>query len=109
MIAETHSITEEKKMFGGVCFMVNDKMCMGLAKDKLMVRFDPERYEEVMERDDAEPMDFTGKAMKGYAFVDPGNLKTRRQLGFWVGLALAYNAAAPLSKKKSKAAVKKKK
>jgi TfoX/Sxy family transcriptional regulator of competence genes len=109
LIAETHDITEEKKMFGGVCFMVNDKMCVGLAKEKLMVRFHPDRYDEIMERDNAEPMDFTGKVMKGYVFVDPENLKTRRQLAFWIGLALAYNEQAPASKKKSKGPVKKNK
>ena len=107
MIAQTHHITEEKKMFGGICFMVNDKMCVGLAKDKLMVRFHPDRYDEIMERNDAEPMDFTGKVMKGYVFVDPDNLRTRRQLAFWIGLALSYNEEAPVSKKKNKGPAKK--
>lgn len=109
MITETHTITEEKKMFGGICFMVDDKMCVGLTKDHLMVRFDPAMNDEILERSDAVPMDFTGKVMKGFAFVDPDNLRTRRQLDFWIQLALAYNEKAPASKKKSKGNLVKKK
>ena len=78
MITLTHRITEEKKMFGGLCFMVNDKMCVGVEKERLMVRLDPERTEEVMEKEGCKPMDFTGKIMKGYVFVDAGVLNTKR-------------------------------
>lgn len=110
LIAETHRITDEKKMFGGICFMVDDKMCVGVTKDHLMVRFDPALNDAILERHDAMPMDFTGKIMKGFAFVDPENLRTRRQLDFWIQLALDWNRKAPASKKKSKGpAVKKKK
>ena len=49
IIAETHDNVEEKSMFGGRCFMVNDKMCVGVEKERLMVRLDPAKYEEVME------------------------------------------------------------
>ncbi len=101
IIAVTHNITEEKKMFGGLCFMVNDKMCVGVESERLMVRLDPERYDEVMEKDGCQPMDFTGKVMKGYVFVDVDVLKTKKQLDYWVQLALAFNAKAKSSKKKN--------
>ncbi|MFN8307253.1 MAG: TfoX/Sxy family protein [Ferruginibacter sp.] len=102
IISATHTITEEKKMFGGLCFMVNEKMCVGVEKERLMVRLDPERYDEVMEREGCMPMDFTGKVMKGYVFVDAAALKSKRQLGFWLQLALEFNEKAKSSKKSKK-------
>lgn len=102
IISATHTITEEKKMFGGLCFMVNGKMCVGVEKERLMVRLDPERYDEVMEREGCMPMDFTGKVMKGYVFVDAAVLKSKRQLDFWLQLALEFNEKAKPSKKSKK-------
>lgn len=102
LIAETHKITEEKKMFGGLCFMVNDKMCVGVESERLMVRLNPALQEEVLEKEGCRPMDFTGKIMKGYVFVDIAALNTKKKLGYWIGLALDYNKAAKASKKKAK-------
>lgn len=102
IIAQTHKITEEKKMFGGLCFMVNDKMCVGVEQERLMVRLDPSKYDEVIEKEGCKPMDFTGKIMKGYVFVDVDALKTKKQLEYWVTLALDYNKIAKSSKKKKK-------
>ena len=98
----THKITEEKKMFGGLCFMVNDKMCVGVEKDRMMVRIDPDKYDEVMEKEGCLPMDFTGKIMKGFVFVDEAALNTNKKLEYWVKLALEYNKIAKTSKKKKK-------
>ncbi len=109
LIAATHKNVEEKAMFGGLCFMVNDKMCVGVEKDRLMVRLDPEKYDEVMEKEGCKPMDFTGKVMKGYVFVDADVLTTKKKLDYWVQLALEYNKIAKASKKKTTAAIKKKK
>jgi TfoX/Sxy family transcriptional regulator of competence genes len=100
IIARTHKNIEEKKMFGGLCFMVNDKMCVGVEKERLMVRLDPEHYEEVIDRPGAKPMDFTGKVMKGYVFVDTDVLKSKKELEYWVSLALEFNKKAKSSKKK---------
>ena len=100
IIAATHNITAEKKMFGGLCFMVNDKMCVGVESERLMVRLDPGVYEEVMEKDGCQPMDFTGKIMKGYVFVDAVAVNTKKHLDYWLQLALAFNAIAKSSKKK---------
>ena len=100
IIALTHKKVEEKAMFGGLCFMVNGKMCVGVEKERLMVRLDPARYDEAMEKDGCKPMDFTGKIMKGYVFVDIDVLKTKKQLDYWLQLALEYNKIAKASKKK---------
>lgn len=98
----THKISEEKKMFGGLCFMVNDKMCVGVEKERLMVRLDPDLTETVMEKEGCRPMNFTGKIMKGYVFVDIDALNTQKKLAYWVTLALDYNKIARASKKKIK-------
>ncbi|MEO6668967.1 MAG: TfoX/Sxy family protein [Ferruginibacter sp.] len=93
---------EEKKMFGGLCFMVNGKMCVGVESERLMLRLDPEKYEDLMEKDGCKPMDFTGKVMKGYVFVDISVLNTKTKLAYWLNLALEYNKIAKASKKKLK-------
>ena len=102
IISRTHKNVEEKKMFGGLCFMVNDKMCVGVEQERLMVRLDPGRYDEVIKEDGCKPMDFTGKIMKGYVFVDVDVLQNKKQLEYWVGLALEFNKKAKASKKKRK-------
>ncbi len=110
LISLAEKNVQEKAMFGGLCFMVNDKMCVGVEKDRLMVRLDPARYDEVMEKEGCKPMDFTGKVMKGFVFVDADVLNTKKKLEYWVRLALEYNKVAKASKKKTsvKKAVKKK-
>lgn len=104
IIAATHNITEEKKMFGGICFMVNDKMCVGVQVDHIMVRIDPTLTDEVLTRNGCEPMMHRGRIMQGFVFVDPDTLKTKRELNYWIQLALEYNRNAPPSKRKKKAA-----
>ena len=100
LIALTHKNVIEKPMFGGLCFMVNDKMCVGVEKERLMVRLDPAKYDEAMEQEGCHPMDFTGRVMKGYVFVDIDALNTKKKLEYWIGLALEYNNIARASKKK---------
>ena len=99
IIAVTHKNVEEKKMFAGLCFMVNDKMCVGVHEDKIMIRLDPKVYDTVIEKDGCEPMNFTGKIMKGFVFVSQDVLKTKKQLEYWVNLALEFNKIAKSSKK----------
>ena len=100
IIALTHKNVEEKKMFGGLCFMVNDKMCVGVEKERLMVRLDPARYDEAMEKEGCKPMDFTGKIMKGYVFVDADVLNKKKELEYWIKLALDFNGKAKATKRK---------
>ena len=102
VISLTNKNIEEKKMFGGLCFMVNDKMCIGVEKERLMIRLDPAVYEEVMEKEGCSPMDFTGRVMKGYVFVSADAVTTKKKLDYWVKLALEYNKIAKPSKKKKK-------
>ena len=102
LMALTETAIEEKRMFGGLCFMVNDKMCIGVEKERLMVRINPEVYETVMELEGCTPMDFTGKVMKGFVFVDADALRTKKKLAYWVNLALEYNKIAKPSKKRKK-------
>ena len=101
IISRTHKKVLEKRMFGGLCFMVNDKMCVGVEKERLMVRLDPELYDEVIEKEGCKPMDFTGRIMKGFVFVDIEALNTKKKLEYWIDLALEYNKIAKPSKKKS--------
>lgn len=102
IMAETGRIIEEKNMFGGLCFMVDGKMCVGVEKDRLMLRIDPGIYESLLEKDGCTPMDFTGKPMKGYVYVDETFLRTKTQLAYWVKLALNYNLLVKATHKKSK-------
>lgn len=101
LISLTHKNVEEKAMFGGLCFMVNDKMCIGVEKERLMVRLNPDLYDEVMEKEGCKPMDFTGRIMKGYVFVDARAVSSKNKLEYWVKLALEYNKIAKASKKKA--------
>ena len=108
IISLTHKNVEEKKMFSGLCFMVNDKMCVGVHSNRIMVRFDPELNDKLIEKEGCKPMDFSGKPMRGFVFVDESVLQTKKQLSYWVELALAYNKFARSSKKPAKKAAKKK-
>jgi hypothetical protein len=69
-------------------------------QQRLMLRLDPARYEEVMQQEGCSPMDFTGRIMKGFVFVGNDALRTKKQLDYWIGLALEYNKVAKASKKK---------
>lgn len=89
----------EKKMMGGLTFMVDDKMCIGVLKDKLMCRVGAEAYEMALKRAGASKMDFTGKPMVGFLFVGKEGLKTAKQRTYWINLCLEYNKIAPLRKK----------
>jgi TfoX/Sxy family transcriptional regulator of competence genes len=93
---------EEKRMFGGSCFMVNDKMCVGVAKDEMMCRVGPDIYEELLEKTGCQEMVFTGKPMKGYVFVSEDALQTKADFEFWIKLCLEFNSKAKSTKKKSK-------
>jgi TfoX/Sxy family transcriptional regulator of competence genes len=92
---------EDKKMMGGICFLVHDKMCLGVVKDKLMARIDPASMDAALQRTGCREMDFTGRPMKGFVFVEPEGTDMDRDLESWVELALKYNPMAKSSKKRS--------
>ena len=91
---------EERKMMGGLCYMVDDKMCVGVVKDRLMARIDPDIYEEALLKPACHEMDFTGRPMKGFVFVDPLGLDMDEDLDYWVELCLDFNPRAQSRKKK---------
>ena len=101
LIAASYDNVEEKKMFGGLCFMVNDKMCVGVKADRIMVRIDPEKFDEATAKEGCEPMVHNGKVMKGFMFVSEDVLTTKKQLEYWIKLAMQYNVFAKSSKKKN--------
>jgi len=96
---------EEKEMMGGLVFMYNGKMCLGVVKDDLMCRIDPSKHEEVVERTGCRTMDFTKRPMIGYILVEHEGMKTKNDFDFWVELALEFNpkAIATAKTKKTKA------
>ncbi|HRC32416.1 MAG TPA: TfoX/Sxy family protein [Bacteroidia bacterium] len=98
-LAELPNI-EEKKMMGGLTFMVNDKMCVGIIKDELMCRIDPEFHETAVEKNGCRTMDFTKRPMIGYVLIDDTGMRTQREFDYWINLALDFNAKAKSSKKK---------
>ena len=93
---------EEKFMFGGVCFMVDGKMCIGVVKDEMMCRIDPEMEDIALEKNGCRQMDFTHRPMKGYVYVSDEGMKKKKDLEYWVGLCLEFNSKAKASKKKKK-------
>lgn len=94
------------RMMGGLCFMVNEKMCCGLLYDKakatdyLMARVGEDEAQKVIASKEATEMNFTGRVMKGYVYVAADELDTDDQLEYWLNKCLAFNPLAKASKKK---------
>lgn len=90
-------VLEEKKMMGGMIFMVNEKMCVGIDidkktnKDRLMVRVGKLAYEDLLNKKGSRKMDFTGKPMRGFLFIGPDGFDMEDDLDFWVERALEFN------------------
>lgn len=99
-LARHNTPFEEKKMMGGLCFMVDDKMCIGVVKNELMARINPDIYESALKQEGARPMDFTGRRMKGFAFVTAEGVDLETNFEYWVKQCLDFNPKAKSSKKK---------
>jgi TfoX/Sxy family transcriptional regulator of competence genes len=99
LVRLAHLKIEEKKMFSGLAFMVNGKMCINVSGDNLMCRIDPALQEEIAERSGFQPMIMKGKELKGYCYVNPTGFKSRTDFEYWVDLCLSYNDRAKASKK----------
>jgi TfoX/Sxy family transcriptional regulator of competence genes len=93
---------EEKKMFRGMCFMLNGKMCICVSADEMMCRIDPDLYETVMEKTGVRPMIHNGKTMKGFVYVSQNIIKSKKEFDYWINLSLAFNKTAKASKKRKK-------
>ena len=98
----TFDNVEEKQMFGGTCYMLNDKMCVGVVGDELMCRIGPDAYEAALERPGCREMVFTGKPMIGYVFVSEEGMKPKKDFDDWIDRCIAFNKHAKSSKKKKK-------
>jgi TfoX/Sxy family transcriptional regulator of competence genes len=90
---------EEKKMFGGLAFMVNGKMCVNVSGESLMCRFDPSLQDEISKRKGFQTMIMRGKEYKGYCYVTPEGTKTNNDIEYWIKLCLSFNNQAKSSKK----------
>ena len=93
---------EEKKMFRGITFMINDKMCVSVSGDELMCRYDPEVHDTVSLKPGFRKMIMKGREYTGYAYIHPDFLETEVELAYWVNLALAYNKTLKEEPKKKK-------
>jgi TfoX/Sxy family transcriptional regulator of competence genes len=91
---------EEKAMFGGMCYMVDGKMCVGVVGDEMMCRIGADKMPEALERPGCREMDFTGRPMAGYVFVDEYGTKKPADFNYWIDLCLQFNPRAKASKKK---------
>lgn len=89
---------DEKKMFGGLCFMISRHMCCGIVGDTLMARVGPANYESSLAKAHVSEMDFTGRAMKGMVYVSPEGIEDDEELGYWVGLCCDFVASLPPKK-----------
>jgi len=85
----------EKKMFGGLCLLINGNMCCGVLKNQLVLRLDTDRAQQLLNGPHTRAMDFTGRPMKGFVFVEAGGLGTDRQLRDWVSQAREFAQSLP--------------
>jgi len=98
------NLTDEKKMMGGLIFMVNDKMCLGLdidketGSDRLMVRVGKAKHDALIFKKGSREMNFTGKVMRGFLFIDSTGFDAEEDLDFWIQKALDFNEDISRSK-----------
>lgn len=92
----------EKEMMGGLVFMYNEKMCLGIIKDELMCRIDPALHDFEVEKHGCRTMDFTKRPMRGYILIEEVGMKSKEDFDYWIELALAFNPKAKASVKKKK-------
>lgn len=98
LVDEKHVI--EKKMFQGLGFMVDDKLCIGVRDDEILCRIDPEKAEQELEKDHCRPMMHGGKMMKGYIFISKNGYQRNKDFDYYINLCLEYNKIVQKAKKK---------
>lgn len=85
----------EKRMFGGIAFMLRGHMFVGVVDATLMARVGPYEYESALARPHVRVMDFTGKPLRGYVYVDPAGIRTAKQLKGWTEKCATFAATLP--------------
>jgi TfoX/Sxy family transcriptional regulator of competence genes len=88
----------EKKMFGGLSFLLHGKMCCGVLGDDLIVRIQPKDYESALQEASVRPMDFTGRPLKGFIYVGPEGCQTEEALSRWIEHGVEFVLSLPKSK-----------
>jgi len=101
VVIDRHAVTE-KKMFGGIAFMLQDYMFCGVVEDTLMARVGPDNHQESLAKQHVREMDFTGRPMKGYVYVDSDGIESDDQLAYWVNLCAQFVGTLPPKKPKRK-------
>ena len=90
---------KEKKMFGGMAFMIDDKMCVTAGAGRMMCRINPAIHEEAIKKKGCRTVIMRGKEYKGYVHVEEDSIKTKKDFDYWIALALEYNKIVKASKK----------
>ena len=93
---------EEKRMFSGITFMVDGKMCISVGDDRIMCRIDPEIHEQVIHKKACRTVIMKGREYKGYVYIQEEGLTTKEDVDYWVGLALGFNKKAKATAKTEK-------
>lgn len=85
----------EKKMFGGIGFLIDGNMACGVYKEDMLVRVDPQKHSQLLKKPHAKPFDITGKPLKGWLMVEPDGCKTKKQLSAWVKEGVEFALTLP--------------
>ena len=85
----------ERKMFGGLCFMLGGNMCAGIVGEELMLRVGPDAYQDSLARPHAREMDFTGRSLKGMVYVAVDGVTDDADLSSWLDLAVSFAGGLP--------------
>ncbi|MCA9751736.1 MAG: TfoX/Sxy family protein [Gemmatimonadetes bacterium] len=94
-IMQDRQDVSERRMFGGLAFLVNGNMAVGVVKDELMVRVGPDDYESALGQPHAREMDFTGRALRGFVYVDEAGISEDEDLSTWVDRAISFAESLP--------------
>lgn len=85
----------EKKMFGGIGFLIGGNMSCGVYKDDLIVRVEPEKHDALLKKPHAKPFDITGRPMKGWLLVEPDGVRMNKQLAAWIKESVEFTSSLP--------------
>ncbi|UCH36988.1 MAG: TfoX/Sxy family protein [Candidatus Bathyarchaeota archaeon] len=85
----------ERKMFGGLAFLLYGNMCCGVLGERVMIRTGPDFYETALQKPHVTPMDFTGRIMRNFVVVGPDGLQSDEELSEWIGYAISFALSLP--------------
>lgn len=96
MVLKSERHLDEKKMFGGLCFLLNGNMACGILKNALIVRVGPDKYNEALQLPHARQFDITGRPMKGWVMVPAEGLTSHNDLSAWVERGVSFASTLPV-------------